>query len=83
MSAVLYGMAPFDGPRWPSPAFENPSTTGVLAPLPPESIEQIKARLEERVKWLERELKMHEAYKLELGVLQTTLTTLLAQQEDK
>jgi len=38
-----------------------------------ETAEQLRTRLTDRVKWLENELRLHDAYKLEVDVLKRML----------
>ena len=47
----------------------NQPAIEVTLPTVPEAADQIKTRITERMAWLENELRMHDAYKLELDVL--------------
>jgi hypothetical protein len=76
---VLYGAGPINDARWPWETGEAQTPQ----PIIPETAEQLQARLEARIKWLENEIRMQEAYKSELKFLETTLETLKAQRSDK
>lgn len=73
-TVVMYGMSPDPlTPRlpagWPLPSILQPASVQPME----ETAETIVARLKQRIADLERELKMHEAWKLELVTLQRML----------
>lgn len=74
----MYGMPPANEDRWPQ-VFPNllpqpqPKDGFVLqppSPIAPEGAEAVQGRIVARIAWLENELRMHEAWKAELALLQ-------------
>ena len=66
---TLYGAGPIPDISPRIPEMEGPYV------IPPEGDTAVllKARIEARVKWLENQLRMHEAWKEELQILQRML----------
>lgn len=86
---VMYGGPPLIGPvdPWPEPVTPLPGTPdwgrsrlvppGTVLPTRPadipDSAAALRRQLEERAKWLENELRMHEAWRLELATIKAML----------
>jgi hypothetical protein len=79
MSIVMYGQPPIDFPPMPiipGPVVPDATHPWQILPQPqqarpvqPETAEAIAKRLDERIAWLENELRMHDAWQTELALL--------------
>lgn len=67
-------------PASPAPL---PGRGVVVGPTAPETAEVVRARIEERIAWLKNELRMHDAWRAELALLERMMAATESAPDEK